>query len=173
MENYNDFQEWNKKDFQINDLVFNKEIEKTKYAPKVSETHKSVYEELFILVRGLVGEERFDGPWMEHRVSRSSLDIGFIKGFLNPIKGLTKIAYEIDGPDHDEEYDKRRDWYLLNKQGWYIFRIKVETIDELGAKKVAQEIYDHLLYHLGFVKQKRWLPKVISTYQDGGKRRIH
>ncbi|MGG0476189.1 hypothetical protein ABEY96_28845 [Priestia aryabhattai] len=174
MENFNKdkFEKHSDNQGFINETFTSKESDKTVYAPQVSYTHKGVYEELFTLCRG---DERFDGPWIEHRVSRCSLDIGIIKGLQNPVKGLHKIAYEVDGYNHSEEYDRRRDWFLFNKHNWYIFRISVDAIDLLGYKSVAQQIYNHLLYQFGFVKEKNWLPGVISTYQDwdDNKRRIH
>lgn len=126
------------------------------WIPKTSDTQEGVYRHLKQLC---FGEERFDGPLPEVSVSRCSLDIGFIS-----LNGKVKIAYEIDGPDHVEEYDRRRDYYLKVQRGWTVYRIRVDAVDAYGFDTIARMICCHLLYQLGFIKEKHWLPGVIETY---------
>lgn len=126
------------------------------WVPQPSWTQQEVYRHLRIIS---FGENRFDGPMPEVGVSRSSLDIGFIS-----LNGKIKIAYEIDGPDHIEEYDKRRDTFLHKQRGWKVFRVNCHDIDEIGFDAIARMIYCHLLYQLGLIKDKHWLPGVITSY---------
>jgi hypothetical protein len=125
------------------------------FVPQPSLTQMEVYRELYKLCHG---DNRFDGPILEYRVSRCSLDISFIKN------NVQKIAYEIDGKDHDKDYDQRRDGFLLNRKGWRVFRVSVKTVDELGADKVADTIYNHLLYQFGYTKVKFFFQWVIEDY---------
>lgn len=126
------------------------------WVPKPSFTQLELYTQLYKLG---FGENRFDGPFPEVSVSRSSLDIGFIS-----LHGQNKIAYEIDGPDHVEEYDKRRDSFLLMQRGWKVFRVDCHDIDSIGFEAIARMIYCHALYQFGLIKTKHWFPGVITSY---------
>lgn len=137
---------------------FNEE-RKEIYAPKISITQLEVWEELYKLCWG---DDRFDGPGLEYRTSQCSLDIFFIK---RDKTGVKKIGYEIDCDKwHDPERDEKRDWYLFKNHDWLVFRVNCEDIDLFGPSVIARQIYSHLMYHLGFVKTKDWLPGVITSY---------
>lgn len=145
-------------DFHIKD--FNEDW----FAPTISKVQKSLYDRVHNLC---LGDPFYDGPWLEHRVSKCSLDMAFIKGLDSLPAVLQKVSYEVDcGIYHDEEYDKRRDNYLLKKHNWHVFRIDVNMIDYYGEDEVAKQVYSHLMYQFGMTKQKNWSDWIITSYQN-------
>jgi len=48
------------------------------------------------------------------------------------------IAIEIDGPDHDEEYDRVRDQYNYFRSGIVVLRVK--NFDELDLQRVLEQV---------------------------------
>ncbi|MGD6794687.1 hypothetical protein [Metabacillus indicus] len=133
------------------------------YVPEPSKTQLEVRHALYQLCWD---DNRFEGPGLELRTGRCSHDIHFL--------GLNgeKIAYEIDGKDHNWNDDKKRDYFLRLKFGWTVFRVDIIDVDAFGFKKIAEMIHCHLLNELG-IESGIVIPGIISNTLKINKRHLH
>lgn len=76
-------------------------------------------------------------PQAQYQISMCRVDIAFPK---------QKLVIEIDGPYHDSEEQKERDFrrdIFLNKEGWKVLRYKASTVHD-HAERVAWKIQEKL-----------------------------